>query len=428
MGNFRQHITASTATGVVYGLAGYACGVPASTCLLAGGGCSMAGMLPDIDSGHSRSFQECIYLAAAVTSMLLINRLKEFPINPELITLAGAGMFLFFRFGIGSMLRKMTVHRGIYHSIPMAVIAGEVGFLLSAGSTELRLFKGFGIFLGFMSHLMLDEMFSVDLNNRRLKKSFGTAIKLLDYKNIPATIAVYTVLFFLAVLSTKEPELTDPFEIANNQHVAAGFGFKNEEHSVNSPGPSSKDTNESYALLESLRHWWGNIKSQYAERKTTSKEKREDSPYAPETPELFVTTRTIPMQASPSPLLWEPREDTAERRNFSASPSVVPLAVAPAVQAPNSYWSVVAQSQAMTPTPQDFPGQSVYNPSAASQPVSLAPLAPPAAPSQIEPAIAQPMPTPLGTKTFVPHEEALTLPAVESIPRMERLRAPLQMP
>ena len=33
------------------------------------------------------------------------------------------------------------------------------------------------VILGFLSHLLLDEMFSVDLRGTRIKRSFGTAMK-----------------------------------------------------------------------------------------------------------------------------------------------------------------------------------------------------------------------------------------------------------
>ena len=47
-------------------------------------------------------------------------------------------------------------------------------------------------------HLLLDEMYSVDLANRRIKKSFGTALKLFNYKNISSSIlmTILTVLLY----------------------------------------------------------------------------------------------------------------------------------------------------------------------------------------------------------------------------------------
>lgn len=220
MGNFNQHVTASTATGIVYGVGGALCGVPETTCLVAAGGCAMSGMLPDIDSDSSRSFQECIYLAAGISTFLVITKLKGFPVNPELITLAGACVFLFVRFGIGKMINKVTVHRGMFHSIPAAMIAGQLGFLLMSGPIELRLFKAFGVFLGFMSHLILDEIFSIDLQGRRIKKSFGTALKMFDRKHSGTTLAVYATVAALFVVATKEPEISEAIHLYGHEMAA----------------------------------------------------------------------------------------------------------------------------------------------------------------------------------------------------------------
>jgi 4-amino-4-deoxy-L-arabinose transferase-like glycosyltransferase len=40
----------------------------------------------------------------------------------------------------------------------------------------------FFVFLGFVLHLVLDELYSVDFMGYRLKRSFGTALKLFDFK------------------------------------------------------------------------------------------------------------------------------------------------------------------------------------------------------------------------------------------------------
>jgi hypothetical protein len=40
----------------------------------------------------------------------------------------------------------------------------------------------FFMFSGFILHLLLDELYSVDFMNRRIKRSFGTALKVVDSK------------------------------------------------------------------------------------------------------------------------------------------------------------------------------------------------------------------------------------------------------
>jgi hypothetical protein len=41
---------------------------------------------------------------------------------------------------------------------------------------------GLALVAGTIIHLLLDEMYSVDLVGSRLKRSFGTAFKLFDYR------------------------------------------------------------------------------------------------------------------------------------------------------------------------------------------------------------------------------------------------------
>ena len=52
------------------------------------------------------------------------------------------------------------------------------------------------MFLGYLVHLTLDEMYSVDVMDIRIKSSFGTALKLMDFRHptAGAVMAVATVL------------------------------------------------------------------------------------------------------------------------------------------------------------------------------------------------------------------------------------------
>jgi hypothetical protein len=49
--------------------------------------------------------------------------------------------------------------------------------------------------LGFLSHLVLDEVFSVDLRGARVNRAFGTALKL--WGSPLATLGIYALLSYL---------------------------------------------------------------------------------------------------------------------------------------------------------------------------------------------------------------------------------------
>ena len=77
MADFKTHITVSTICGAIYGIAGYRSGVPWETCAIAGGLCSVSGMLPDLDSDSGVPLREAVALSSAVVPMLLVDRLQR---------------------------------------------------------------------------------------------------------------------------------------------------------------------------------------------------------------------------------------------------------------------------------------------------------------------------------------------------------------
>ena len=94
---------------------------------------------------------------------------------------SASSIYLFMRFGITNMIRKYTVHRGMFHSIPAVLDLRRAGVLdlRRRRDLDVRYYKAGGVIAGFMSHLILDEIYSVEWKGGRwrLKKSSGTAIK-----------------------------------------------------------------------------------------------------------------------------------------------------------------------------------------------------------------------------------------------------------
>jgi hypothetical protein len=216
MAGFKTHITTSTVIGIGGGAASYAYfGVPAETSILAAGLCGVAGMMPDLDSGPGRPLRESMAFAAAVVPMMCVDRFKNPPLNMSLesIILAGGAMYLLIRFGLAALLRRYTVHRGMFHSIPAALIAGEVTFLaFGSERLDLRFFVAGAVVVGFMSHLILDEIWSIDFHRGlpRLKSSFGTAIKFWG-DSVWANISTYAKVVILTFLVVNDQEWTSRF-------------------------------------------------------------------------------------------------------------------------------------------------------------------------------------------------------------------------
>jgi hypothetical protein len=212
MAGFKTHITTSTVIGAAYGAGAYAVyDVPWHSCLLAGGLCSVSGMLPDLDSDPGVPLRESVTFAAAVVPLLLIHRWQRLQLEPESMVLAGGIIYLLIRFGLAKLIASLTVHRGMFHSLPALAIAGQLTFLVcDHENLWMRVFFAVAVMAGFASHLVLDEIWSVDLRHLRLKSSFGTAIKFWG-DSWWANLVTYSCMIVLALLiSADRAPLAEP--------------------------------------------------------------------------------------------------------------------------------------------------------------------------------------------------------------------------
>jgi membrane-bound metal-dependent hydrolase YbcI (DUF457 family) len=170
-------------------------------------------MLPDIDSGPGIPLRESLAFAAAVISTMLVDRFQGFGWSMESIILAAALVYLFIRFAVAELLKRYTVHRGMFHSIPAAVIFGEIAYLLATGDLPLRLYKACAVVAGYMIHLILDETYSVQYVRGRmqLKRSFGTAIKLFDRHKLWPNVSAYAKLALFTFLAFQDQAWMEDF-------------------------------------------------------------------------------------------------------------------------------------------------------------------------------------------------------------------------
>lgn len=209
MAGFKTHVTVSSLLGCGYAGAGVLYGVPLDTALLGGAMCGFSGMLPDLDSDYGTPLRETMCFTAAVLPMLLLHRFASVGLSPDEMALAAVTLYLFMRFGVTNMIRKYTVHRGMFHSIPAGLVFAGIAFLV-CGSTDinLRYFKAGGVFAGFMSHLILDEIYSFEWKSGawHIKRSFGTALKLWG-KDTWANVSTYAKLVVVGGMIMSEPSV-----------------------------------------------------------------------------------------------------------------------------------------------------------------------------------------------------------------------------
>jgi hypothetical protein len=207
MASFKGHIAFSTALGAAYGgLAAWQGPMDWGPAVLGAGLAALGGMLPDLDSQSGVPVRELSGLSAAMAPFLLFRRFQHlgFSLDQTLVLLAG--VYLVMRYGVAAFFRTCTVHRGMFHSVPGMLIAGLVVFhLYHHPDLDLRLFLGTGVMLGFLSHLVLDELCSVDFSGARIKlhKSAGSALKFFS-SSFLANLTTYCLLAGLVWVAGEE--------------------------------------------------------------------------------------------------------------------------------------------------------------------------------------------------------------------------------
>ncbi len=165
---------------------------------------TIGGLLPDIDSDNSTSLDIIFNLFTICVILLSIRHLTSNAINDrQFLLIIGLPVliYLFFKYCVRNIFEWQTIHRGICHSLLFLIfcslITTNITYFVIHNAVpdgiDIAWFSGMFVFFGGTTHLLLDEIYSVDLANVRIKRSFGSALKLTDYSNIPLSI-IFTVL------------------------------------------------------------------------------------------------------------------------------------------------------------------------------------------------------------------------------------------
>ena len=157
-------------------------------------------ILPDIDSDTSKPVHMAFGAAGIILPVITYQFFFHGEYKLENLLCYIVFGYLIIRYAVANIFFKFTHHRGIIHSIPFAVICGEVTYLLFINSaTEIRLLFAFACTAGVLVHLAMDEIWSIDASGLRIKSSFGSALALKS-KSITATSLFYLLIIILAVL------------------------------------------------------------------------------------------------------------------------------------------------------------------------------------------------------------------------------------
>lgn len=195
MAAFKTHLLVGSAVSAVAAtsLMAVDLATPRETVLFAALG-TAGGLLPDIDADGSVPVKLGFSLLAILAGFAAVVAWMDGYTVAEL-GVVWLAIFGAVRFGLFKLFTRFTVHRGVWHSVPAGVLSC---FLTAAvlhrwaGADPLTSWLGGTlVFVGYLTHLILDELSSVDLLGVTCQRSFGSALKLFSLKNKKASTALY---------------------------------------------------------------------------------------------------------------------------------------------------------------------------------------------------------------------------------------------
>lgn len=218
MADFSTHVFSAAALGSLGAtLATKLLDIPMSDAVMLVTASLVGGVLPDIDLKYSWPSRVLFATLGLIAGLAwLFAHVSAFTALE--LWLGALAVFLLVRYPLWWAFHTFTEHRGVLHSL---IAASMAGVLMAA--TAYRWLDAdpvsswlLGLFLasGYLLHLVLDELFSVDFMGVRIKRSFGSALKPLDTTRLPASCLVLFVTMAawfwapdIGSLSTLLPEL-----------------------------------------------------------------------------------------------------------------------------------------------------------------------------------------------------------------------------
>jgi membrane-bound metal-dependent hydrolase YbcI (DUF457 family) len=143
----------------------------------------LGSVLPDIDLKDSRPSRAMFAgLGIFFSFAVLFACAGKFSIVE--LWILWLGTLVGVRYGLHAIFHRFATHRGIWHSLLATVFCSLITavifkYILAEADGIAWLAAGF-LAIGYLTHLILDELYSVDVMDTRLKASFGTALKFVD--------------------------------------------------------------------------------------------------------------------------------------------------------------------------------------------------------------------------------------------------------
>ena len=199
MAGFKTHLFGGMAGGDILALTGYLQGhinlKEAGVVAVLG---TLGGLLPDLDSDTGKPLRLLFQLLSILIPMSFYYLLKEYFTREVTITLLFFTIsYVAIQYLLCPLIKKLTVHRGIMHSIPFALLCGQVTYLLFFKiSHRVAFYYALAVFLGALIHLVIDEYYAISFKGfvPQFGRFSGTALAFYS-SNLWTTLFVYFLLF-----------------------------------------------------------------------------------------------------------------------------------------------------------------------------------------------------------------------------------------
>jgi membrane-bound metal-dependent hydrolase YbcI (DUF457 family) len=205
MAEFKTHLIFGAAAGGWMAWMGISRGslthLQASAVVIVG---TLGGLLPDLDSDTGKPLALLFQVLSVLLPAALYPLATKFGQDLPFLICYFVLSYLAINYLICPIIKRFTIHRGIMHSIPFAVLCGELAFLLfDAHGRKFALYGGAAVLSGALCHLILDEICSLKLRFGFIplvKRSSGTALAFFS-SNSTVTLTIYLALAAVSAIT-----------------------------------------------------------------------------------------------------------------------------------------------------------------------------------------------------------------------------------
>jgi hypothetical protein len=172
----------------------------------------IGGILPDIDHDKSTPLKIMEFFFGNLIAFLVVFKYIGIYTVPKIVLL---WVFSYICVSLAFyVFKKFTHHRGMFHSVTSAFLfmflTTDISYYFFNLTLSLSYYTGLFVFAGYMTHLILDEIYSVDIAGVHIKQSFGSALKFFSNSKT-ASAAFFAVMSVLCYILPQKEYLLNLF-------------------------------------------------------------------------------------------------------------------------------------------------------------------------------------------------------------------------